>query len=213
MMGMVELIGLLLIILSSFFLYVYIAHREKEQGKNKKYLLFVALTALMSIGTAVYGRYVNEYSAMQLYLNIGVLFLLAAMTWVDYKEKIIPNQLILVGLIIWVIEIAVEIFAFSMEIKTALLFSALGGCLWGGILLIVALIAKNGLGMGDVKMFFVIGLIYGMNNTYSIILISLLIMAITSIILLLLKKVDRKTAVPMAPFTLIGFILCIFLGM
>ena len=81
------------------------------------------------------------------------------------------------------------------------------------ILLIIALIVKSALGMGDVKMFLVIGLLYGLVDTYSILLFSIIVMAIVSIILLLIKKATRKTAIPMAPFTAIGFLLSILAGL
>jgi prepilin signal peptidase PulO-like enzyme (type II secretory pathway) len=38
-------------------------------------------------------------------------------------------------------------------------------------------------------------------------------MALVSLILLALKKVTVKTAVPVAPFVVLGFILCIIAGM
>lgn len=221
-MGLIELIGILLILIGGYLLYTYITFREKgEKGikaffavKLQKKELFVSVAMVcMALITAIYGRYLNDYSAMQCYINICMLFLLAAMAWVDLQEKIIPNQLILVGLGLWIIEVLTEVFLFSVDIREVLLFSTLGGGVWGGLLILIALIAKTALGMGDAKMFIVIGLIYGLNNTYSILLFSIFIMAVVSIVLLLLKKVSRKTAVPMAPFVLIGFMLCIFLGM
>ena len=66
--------------------------------------------------------------------------------------------------------------------------------------------------MGDVKMFFVIGLLYGLENTYTILLVSMLIMAIVSVILLITKKATKKSAVPMAPFVAVGLLINIILG-
>ncbi len=221
-MGLIEVLAIGFIFMGGYLLYAYITFRDKEEKgikaffaveMQKKALIYVSVITVLTFITGAYGRYLNEYSGMQCYLNIGMLLLLATMAWVDFREKIIPNHLILVGLLLWVIEVLVELCVFAVDIRTILLFSALGGGIWGGIFVIIALLTKTALGMGDAKMFFVIGLIYGLNNTYAILLISLLIMAVISIVLLILKKVDRKTAVPMAPFVLIGFILCIFLGM
>ena len=66
--------------------------------------------------------------------------------------------------------------------------------------------------MGDVKMFFAIGLTYGANNTYEILLLSLVVMALVSIMLLVMKKATKKTAIPMAPFVLLGLYSSIMLG-
>lgn len=221
-MGILELIGIALTLIGGYLLYAYITFREKQDKKlrsflivdiKKKELIYTIVLIIMALVTAQYGKQCNGYSAVQCYLNICTLMLLSAMAWVDFKEKIIPNHLILVGLIIWLMEVLIEVFLFGTGIKEVLLFSALGGGVWGGLLVLIALAVKTALGMGDAKMFFVIGLIYGLNNTYSILLISLFIMAIISIVLLVLKRVNRKTAVPMAPFVLVGFAVCIFLGM
>ncbi|MCI9072083.1 MAG: prepilin peptidase [Lachnospiraceae bacterium] len=218
----INLLGILLALLGGYLTYAYITFLPKE-GKRiktffkvdlrKRELVFTLIILVTALVTGAYGRYRNEYTAVQCYLNIGVMFLLAAMAWVDYREKIIPNHLILAGMVLWLLEIGIEVFLLHTDIRVALAFSALGGGIWGGLLIVIALIAKTALGMGDAKMFLVIGLIYGLNNTYSILLISLLVMAIVSITLLAMKRVERKSTIPMAPFVLIGFTLCIFLGM
>lgn len=210
-----------LTLLGGYFLYGYITYEaRKEQGikhffrmvVHKKALIYTSIIVILALAASVYGRFRNEYSVVQSYINLIMFYWLAALAWVDYREKIIPNQLILVGLIMWVLEVVVEVLILHTDIISVLLFSALGS-VWGGLLIVIALVVKTALGMGDAKMFLVIGLIYGLNNTYSILLMSVLIMATVSIILLLMKKVTRKTAVPMAPFVLFGFTLCIFLGM
>ena len=221
-MILINLLGIILALLGGYLTYAYITFLKKEKKGIKTFfivdiqkpmLIFTLVILAMALITGAYGRYRNEYSAVQCYINIAVLFLLAAMAWVDYREKIIPNHLILAGLVLWLIEMGIEIFLFHTDLRMALAFSALGGGVWGGLLIIIALIAKTALGMGDAKMFLVIGLIYGLNNTYSILLVSLFVMAVVSIALLAMKKVERKSTIPMAPFVLIGFILCIFLGM
>lgn len=221
-MGLIELIGIILTFLGGYLLYAYITFREKEDQNRKAFFkltmqkrafIFTILMMVIALVAGAYGYLFVEYSAVQCYLNILMIFLLAAMAWVDFKEKIIPNHLILAGLVLWLIEVAVELFLFHTAIQDILLFSALGGGVWGGLLMLIAFFAKAALGMGDAKMFLVIGLIYGLNNTYSILLLSLMIMAVVSIVLLVLRKVNKKTAVPMAPFVLLGFVICVFLGM
>lgn len=198
----INFVGIVLALLGGYLSYAYITFRGKEDKSiggffkisvQKKALLFTGIVLLLALVTGAYGRYRNEYTAVQCYINIVILFLLYAMAWVDYREKIIPNQLILTGLIIWMIEMGIEVFLFYTDFRTVMLFSVLGGGVWGGLLVVIALIAKTALGMGDAKMFLVIGLIYGLNNTYAILLISLLIMAVISIIETYLKLPAVKT--------------------
>ena len=58
----------------------------------------------------------------------------------------------------------------------------------------------------------VLGLLYGLSDVYYILLLSLVMMAVVSLVLLLLKKVTAKTAVPMAPFVVLGFLVFLFCG-
>ena len=104
-----NLLGILLALLAGYLTYAYITFLPKE-GKRfktffkvdlrKRELVFMLIILVTALITGAYGRYRNEYTAVQCYLNIGVLFLLAAMAWVDYREKIIPNHLILAGLVL-----------------------------------------------------------------------------------------------------------------
>lgn len=155
---------------------------------------------------------VVEASLMQMLVNIFVFSWLLVIGYIDWKEKIIPNQMILVGIIMWTVAVLVDILAAGLFWKEVLVFSLLGSGVCGGLLLIIAFVVKNSLGMGDVKLFAVLGLYYGLADTYSILMISIIFMAIVSIVLLLLKKVDRTTKIPMAPFVLFGFLVGVMGG-
>ena len=72
--------------------------------------------------------------------------------------------MILIGLGFWVLLSLIEIFVAQTMWQKVLFFSLIGGGFCGGVLLIVAIITKSALGMGDVKMFFVIGLLYGLSK-------------------------------------------------
>lgn len=133
--------------------------------------------------------------------------------YIDLREKIIPNALIGAGLIFWVVIALLDVFVAGNHWVSTLMFSLAGGLVLGGILFVLALILKNALGMGDAKMFLVLGLLYGLNDTYTVMLLSMVIMAVVSLVLLALKKVTPKTAIPMAPFVAVGFLLSIFAGM
>lgn len=211
----------LLFLVGGYMLYLYASYHELGcQGVkaflkpkyNLKALVYSIGVCVLGTGTLIFGmiKYDNSMAISCFY--VVTIIMLAAMAWIDYKFKIIPNKLIVAGLICWIIEQAIIVYGFNNKWSEVLPAAFLGGFLWGGIFVVIALISKASLGMGDAKMFFVLGLMNGMNDTYCILLISMLIMAVTSIVLLLLKKVDRKTHVPMAPFVLIGFLVCIFIG-
>ena len=118
-----------------------------------------------------------------------------------------------VVLAVWLVLILLEIFLGGTPWTQLLAFSGIGGLVCGGVLFLIAIIVKSALGMGDVKMFFVLGLLYGLTDTYGILLFSVIIMGIVSVALLIAKKVTTKTAIPMAPFVVFGFLLSILAGM
>lgn len=73
---------------------------------------------------------------------------------IDYRYRIIPNSLIIVG-----IAFAFAIMGFRFTVNDyspliSILGSMIGGIAVGGTLLIFSLAIKNSIGMGDVKLFF-----------------------------------------------------------
>ena len=218
---MLSCVAIILIIMTSVLMYLYLFNRTKETIKIKDFFSFaydkkVMILSIIVLGIALltflYSYYLVKSSFLRSFMNAEVSIWLTVLGYIDLKEKIIPNELILSGICFWLILSVFEVFLANTSLKQVLLFSLSGAGICGGVLFIIAIIVKSALGMGDVKMFFVIGLLYGLTNTYSILLFSIIIMAIISIVLLMLKKVTRKTAVPMAPFVALGFLINVFIG-
>lgn len=202
--------------------YQYLSHRVDGKCQIKSlwrpkldwtYLAVMAVTLVVSFGVFLKGLLLDRDVFMRALMNAEVLIALAVMGYIDLREKIIPNEIILSGLVFWLVMILLDIFVAKSAWKSTLRYSLVGGALVGGVMFVIALFAKSALGMGDVKMFFLLGLLYGAEDSYAILLFSVIIMAIVSLILLAMKKVTVKTAIPMAPFVVLGFILCILAGM
>ena len=124
---------------------------------------------------------------------------------IDYNYQIIPNRLNLL-----LLEIGI-IFAFlyglsDFTITLNYIFGMLAG---GGIFLLITVIGgmlygKEAMGFGDVKMMGALGLLFGLSNTIIITLVSFLIGAILSIILLVTKIKKSDEYIPFGPFIVIG---------
>lgn len=202
--------------------YFFLNYTFKEEGEDKKFLdlklnkkALVVAGIFFGIGilTGLFEIYHEKAATVIIMSYIMLLSVLYFAAIVDFKKSIIPNSLIIAGLVMYVVFALLSILVVGADAKSFLLISLAGGLIIGGLLLLVMLVSKNALGMGDVKLFFLVGLMLGLKNCYEVLLISMVIMALTAIVLLLLKKVDRKTAVPMAPFMAIGFAICLALGM
>ncbi len=124
---------------------------------------------------------------------------------IDYKLQIIPNRLNLT-----IFEIGI-IFAFLYGLSdVAITIKMLIGMLiGGGIFLFITLIGgliygKEAMGFGDVKLMGALGLFFGQYNIIAVTLVSFLIGAILSIILLVSKIKKSDEYIPFGPFIVIA---------
>lgn len=124
---------------------------------------------------------------------------------IDYKSQIIPNRLNLT-----IFEVGI-IFAFLYGLSDVAITinMLLGMIVGGGIFLLITLIGglfygKEAMGFGDVKLMGALGLFFGFSNIIIITLVSFLIGAILSIILLVTKIKKSDEYIPFGPFIVIA---------
>lgn len=72
----------------------------------------------------------------------------------------------------------------------------------------ISKITKGGIGMGDGGVLCVMGLYIGFWSVLEIFFLGLILAALVSTYLIVIKKVRRKTQIPFVPFLMVGF-LCI----
>lgn len=130
---------------------------------------------------------------------------------IDYRLQIIPNRLNLT-----IFEIGI-IFAFlyglsDVAITINMLLGMLAG---GGIFLLITLLGglfygKEAMGFGDVKLMGALGLYFGLSNIIIVTLVSFLIGAILSIILLVTKIKKSDEYIPFGPFIVIATFLSMY---
>lgn len=142
-------------------------------------------------------------------LNLVKYLILAPMLLtafcIDYKHYIIPNRLTLtmleVGLIFSFIE---GMFNINLAIDRFL-----GLVVGGGIFLAITLLGgmimgKEAMGLGDVKLMGALGLFFGWRNMIMISLISFLVGAIISVVLLATKIKKTDEYIPFGPFIVLA---------
>jgi len=124
---------------------------------------------------------------------------------IDYKLQIIPNRL---NMTMFEIGIILMFLAgiFNANIAIDMFFGMLAGA---GIFLLITLIGgliagKEAMGFGDVKLMGALGIFFGLTNTVAITLMSFLIGAILSIILLVAKIKKTDEYIPFGPFIVIA---------
>lgn len=131
---------------------------------------------------------------------------------IDIKTKQIPNVLIIIMITGWLLLITPMLFIDTEHGIKFLVDSIYGLLLGGGLFLLVYLLSRKGLGGGDVKFMSAAGLYLGFSGTIPAILFGTIIAALTGLVLILLKKINRKDSIPLAPFLFIGIIITVFLS-
>lgn len=131
---------------------------------------------------------------------------------IDYRLQIIPNRLNLT-----IFEVGI-IFAFiyglsNVAITINMLLGMLAG---GGIFLLITVLGgifygKEAMGFGDVKLMGALGLFFGLSNIIIITLVSFLIGAVLSIVLLLSKFKKSNEYIPFGPFIVIATFISMYI--
>jgi len=131
-----------------------------------------------------------------------VFLILLAVACFDLKYLLIPDKLLLACLVISLVFLSWQ----DIINNSSLLLSGLGAGLSASLFLgLIYLFSKGkAMGLGDVKLVFIIGLIVGWPNVLPSVFLSFLIGAIIGIALVLLKKKGMKEAVPFGPFLFLG---------
>ncbi|HYM57971.1 MAG TPA: prepilin peptidase [Solirubrobacteraceae bacterium] len=140
------------------------------------------------------------------WLGLAFVLLLVPVTLIDLDHRIIPNKLMLVGM---VVSIGL-VLATQPQDLTEHLIAAAGA---GGFLLLAALAYPAGMGMGDVKLAGVMGLFLG-RSVGPAMLVALVAGSVVGALIIARKgaKEGRKTAIPFGPYLAVGGLVALFAG-
>lgn len=82
------------------------------------------------------------------------------------------------------------------------------GAIPGLVTVILAVITKGKIGLGDALVFVAIGIWCGIKMILSVFFVALFLCSVVGVTLILMKKASRKTALPFIPFILAGYVIC-----
>jgi leader peptidase (prepilin peptidase)/N-methyltransferase len=140
----------------------------------------------------------------------ALLALLPAISVIDIQRKIIPNRIVYPALVAFPVYLVV---ATVLGAPFDLLDAALGFLLYGGGLLLVALVSR-GMGMGDVKLVALIGIVLGALGL-SIVGVAaaaaIVLGGIGGVVALIAGK-GRKSTIPFGPYLAAGAVVAAFWG-
>jgi len=180
----------------------------KMSLKEHKIAIFCAgFFIIMFVWLVVVASTLSAFSLIRTALLIFLSYI--AMVF-DINTKRIPNMLVIVMIAVWLMLIVPMLFL-DIENGIRLLADSLYGLMiGGGLFLLVYLLSRKGMGGGDVKFMAAAGLYLGFAETVPVILYGTVLAAVVGLVLILLKKINRKDAMPLAPFLFIGIMITVF---
>ena len=139
-------------------------------------------------------------------LGLVLVLLLVPVTLIDLDHRIIPNRLMLIGAVA-----APALVALTQP--DALVEHAIAAAAAGGFFLVAVLAYPRGMGMGDVKLAFVLGLFLG-RSVGPALFVALVAGALVGVAVIARKGAadGRKTEVPAGPFLALGAVVALFAG-
>ena len=92
-------------------------------------------------------------------------------------------------------------------------WSPIAGAIGAFVLIaLIIIVSRGGMGAGDMKLFFVLGIVLGFKKVLLAFFLSALIGAVVGLVLMALRLVKRRQAIPFGPYIVIASIITYFYG-
>lgn len=148
----------------------------------------------------------------------GCIFLLVI--FIDWEKQLILNRITYPAAVIALVILGFDsVFPeagilgnLDLVPQPSVLSGIIGGAIGFIFFMIVFLISRGGIGMGDIKLAGLIGLVTGVPLFIVALLLGILLGGVVAIVILLLKKKGRKDVIPYGTFLGIGPIVTLLWG-
>ncbi|TLS39235.1 prepilin peptidase [Pseudalkalibacillus caeni] len=141
----------------------------------------------------------------ELLLSFALISLLMIIFVSDITYMIIPDKVLLFfGVLIAVLRVIVPLTSW---------WSPVAGALIGfGLLLVIAIVSRGGMGGGDIKLFAVIGIVLGWKGVLLAFFFSTLFGSLFGVTGVIIGKVKRGQPMPFGPYIVLGALTAYFAG-
>lgn len=173
--------------------------------KCKEKISFIYPIMELLTGVLFALSYIHIGLNMELIISLLLISLLVIIFVSDITYMIIPNKVLVFFLPLFIILRIIE----PLEPWWSSIVGAITGFI---IIALIILVSRGGMGAGDMKLFFVLGIILGIKKVLIAFFLSCLIGTLFGMLLLLFKRIDRKQPVPFGPSIVIGTLLAYFYG-
>lgn len=171
---------------------------HREQKAARRYLVI----NLCAIGLA-FLMMMRWGLALETAIGWLYLFFFLAVTVIDLEHHRVLNVMLAPA--------AVVVALISLlPIAPDLWSMVVGGMVGFGLFLLLAIIGRGALGMGDVKLAGVIGMMLGFPNVLTALTVGAILGGVGAAVMLILRKATRKSAIAYAPYLAFGALLTIW---
>jgi leader peptidase (prepilin peptidase) / N-methyltransferase len=179
--------------------------RHPQRGIN---VIVLVVTPIVMAAMAVA---VPTTWVLPAYLSFGAFTILLTIT--DLDTQLLPNRILLPATVVGGVLLALG--AIPDGDGAALVRAVAAGAAYFAVMLVLALVARGALGMGDVKFAFYLGMFTGYLGWWYVVIAGLggfLVGGVASILLLVMRRVTRKDSVPFGPFMACGAVIAVVAG-
>ena len=163
-----------------------------SRAKFRKPLLFLLLFVN-------FWNFADVPAPLYFYLT-AIIFFLALITFTDFEQYVIFNKMLLPFAILGILA--------AVHLNLPLADRIIAAVAGGGIFLFISVLTKGGIGGGDIKLIFVLGIWLGTKTLLDIILAASIFGGIVAVFLIFTKRKSRTSFFAYGPyFTLTAIIL------
>ncbi|HEV2755402.1 MAG TPA: prepilin peptidase [Actinomycetota bacterium] len=156
--------------------------------------------------------------SVETFVYAAFFWALVVLTSIDIDHKLLPNRIVYPSFVLGWIGLAAA--ALVDDDPGRLVDAAVGAAIFGGLLFLVSFVGeivykKTAMGLGDVKLAFVLGTFLGYDRLALVpmaMFMSFLSGAVIGLIVIKVAGGDRRTEVPFGPFLVLGTVLALFVG-
>lgn len=189
--------------------------REEEEtstlSPNRKRAILIGCLVLCNGAIAAF----RDLFYHDITLNTVNLVLLCSVLWTctltDLRAKLIPNSVLIYGLLLRCVMLGAEMIVLPQELPLDLLRSVIAAVALFIATILCRLAMPKAVGFGDVKLLTLMGFFLGSDQIWGCVFFAMFTSFIYSAALLITKRANLKTEIPYAPFLFLGTVTAAFL--
>ena len=142
-----------------------------------------------------------------------LMAVLVAQTWIDLQIQRLPREITYTGIILGAI--ALTVAAIVIDEPERIWMMALGAVIALVTMWLIYTVSKGGMGDGDVRLAPLLGMYLGWLNPGIVLpglFFGFIAGAVVGVVMMVIDRAGRRTAVPFGPFLALGTVVAIFVG-